>query len=69
MNKPKTKSMIALRMKRSKKTAFIGIFPSRYRAEVAASNLEWSGYWKPVYDKVEFDENACRVMEQVAEYE
>jgi hypothetical protein len=44
--------MHSLIMQRGKKSVFIGLFPSVYRAEVVQCNLEWCPSWKPVIETV-----------------
>lgn len=43
--------MYRLTMKRGIRSVFIGLFPSMYRAENVAFNLEWDGSWKPIIIK------------------
>jgi hypothetical protein len=50
--------MTALFMRKSKHIVFIGVFPSRYRAEVVASRLDWSGCWNTMFTNVIIQENA-----------
>ncbi len=41
-----------LEMVRGKRTVFIGLFPSLYRAEIAAGDLDWNvPDWKPKITK------------------
>jgi hypothetical protein len=55
-------------MRKKRKFAFIGIFPSRYRAEVVAVNLGWSGYWVPEYNSVSVNAEMLKVLETPANY-
>ncbi len=45
--------MYSLTMVRGKRSVFIGLFPSLYRAEVVECNLEWCPSWKPVIEQKE----------------
>jgi hypothetical protein len=45
--------MYSLTMVRGKRSVFIGLFPSLYRAEVVECNLEWSPSWKPIIEEKE----------------
>ena len=45
--------MYSLTMIRGKRSVFIGLFPSLYRAEVAECNLEWEPSWKPLIEPKE----------------
>ena len=45
--------MYSLTMVRGKRSVFIGLFPSLYRAEVVECNLEWEPSWKPVIEEKE----------------
>jgi hypothetical protein len=45
--------MYSLTMVRGKRSVFIGLFPSTYRAEVVECNLEWEPSWKPVIEEKE----------------
>lgn len=40
------KNKFELSMVRGKRRVYIGAFPSRYRAENVACNLEWDPSWK-----------------------
>ena len=45
--------MYSLTMVRGKRSVFIGLFPSLYRAEVVECNLEWEPSWKAVIEAKE----------------
>jgi hypothetical protein len=45
--------MYSLTMKRGRRSVFIGLFPSLYRANVVECNLEWESSWKPVIEEKE----------------
>ena len=45
--------MYSLTMVRGKRSVFIGLFPSLYRAEVVECNLEWEPSWKPLIEQKE----------------
>ncbi len=45
--------MYSLTMVRGKRSVFIGLFPSLYRAEVVECNLEWEPSWKPLIEEKE----------------
>ena len=46
-------TLYSLTMKRGKRSVFIGLFPSLYRAQVVECNLEWCPCWKPVIEEKE----------------
>ena len=45
--------MYSLTMQRGKRSVFIGLFPSLYRATVIEVNLEWDPSWKPIIERKE----------------
>jgi hypothetical protein len=45
--------MYSLTMVRGKRSVFIGLFPSLYRANAVECNLEWDPCWKPVIEEKE----------------
>jgi len=45
--------MYSLTMHRGKRSVFIGLFPTKYRALVIEANLEWDPSWKPVIERKE----------------
>ena len=45
--------MYSLTMIRGKRSVFIGLFPSQYRARVVEANLEWEPSWKAIIERKE----------------
>ncbi len=45
-----------LEMVRGKRTVFIGLFPSLYRAEIAAGDLDWNPGWKWKIERGTYEE-------------